>query len=322
MTNLKNQQVLIDKTKTGKSRFWSERKTHNLILSEAYKFVDIRKSERLSDCAGWLVFKKFDNGDKKLDKADFCRIRLCPICSWRRSLKIFGQMHKIMSAMKTEGQYSFIFLTLTVANCKKDQLNSQLDAMMSGWKNLIKYKAIKTVVKGWYRGLEVTHNTDIGSKSYDTYHPHFHAVFAVPTWYFTHKSYLSKDEWADYWKKAMGLEYEPVVDVRKVKGDTVGAVLEATRYTVKTEDYIIADDWDLSVDAVRVLDKALHKRRLVAFGGIMKDLHKSLNLDDAIDGDLLHIQDENLSEDNYRLVRYVFSIGYNQYITNDDQEGL
>lgn len=318
MVNSEKQQVLVDTTASGKSRFWSERKAHNLLLSEAYRSVDIRKSDRLNECASWLVFKKHDNGSKKLDMADFCRVRLCPICSWRRSLKIFGQMSKIMDAMKLEGMYSFIFLTLTVANCRQTQLISLIDAMMRGWADFMRYKSIRSVVKGWYRGFEVTHNTDMMSFSYDTYHPHFHAVLAVPNWYFTHSCYLSKDEWAEYWKKAMGLEYDPVIDVRKVKGDTVGAVLEATRYTVKTEDYVIADDWNLSVDTVRVLDEALRRRRLVALGGVMKQLHKKLNLDDAIDGDLLHIQDDNLSEMDYKLVRYVFCTGYNQYISDDE----
>lgn len=319
MSNLKKQQILHDVTKSGKSRFWNERKTHNLILSDAYKTIDIRKSERLKDCAGWLVFKKFDDGSQKLDKANFCRIRLCPICSWRRSLKIFGQMNKIMEAMREKNDYSFIFATFTVANCTGNKLIDTLDRMMDGWKSFLRYKGVKKALKGWYRGLEVTHNTNMASKSYNTYHPHFHAIFVVSNRYFK-DYYLSKSEWSEYWKQSMKLVYDPVVDIRKVKGNTVGAVLEATRYTVKTEDYIIADDWDLSVDAVRILDKALNKRRLVAFGGVMKDLHKALNLDDAIDGDLLHIHDEPLSEDYYKLVRYVFSMGYNQYITDDDWE--
>ena len=34
-------------------------------------------------------------------------------------------------------------------------------------------------------------------------------------------------------------------------------------------------------DAVYILDKALAHRRLTAFGGILKEYHKKLNLDDA-----------------------------------------
>lgn len=67
--------------------------------------------------------------------------------------------------------------------------------------------------------------------------------------------------------------------------------------------------------AVMVLDKALSKRRLVAYGGELKKIHKSLNLDDVEDGDLINTgSDEELREDvDYVLERYKWHIGYNQY---------
>lgn len=43
---------------------------------------------------------------------------------------------------------------------------------------------------------------------------------------------------------------------------------------------------------VEELDKALAHRRFVAWGGCMRDAHAALQLDDAEDGDLLHIGDD------------------------------
>lgn len=86
------------------------------------------------------------------------------------------------------------------------------------------------------------------------------------------------------------------VDVRKVKAkaekgkdsnDIIGAVCETTKYTVKNEDYILPNNWQLTLESVATLDKALANRRLVAFGGVMKEWHKKLNLDDEIDGKLI-----------------------------------
>ena len=37
----------------------------------------------------------------------------------------------------------------------------------------------------------------------------------------------------------------------------------------------------------------LQNRHLVAFGGKFKEIHKKLNLDDSIDGDLIHTDNEN-----------------------------
>ena len=64
MTNLKNQQVLIDTTRSGKSRFWSERKTHNLLLSEAYKTIDVRKSGGLASAPVGLCLKNLITGKR------------------------------------------------------------------------------------------------------------------------------------------------------------------------------------------------------------------------------------------------------------------
>lgn len=40
------------------------------------------------------------------------------------------------------------------------------------------------------------------------------------------------------------------------------------------------------------LDKALAYKRLISYGGILKEIHKELNLSDVEDGDLIHIDDE------------------------------
>ena len=59
-------------------------------------------------------------------------------------------------------------------------------------------------------------------------------------------------------------------------------------------------------------------RRLTAFGGILKEYHKKLNLDDAEDGDLVNTDNEELREDlEYIIERYSWNIGYKQYLRVD-----
>jgi plasmid rolling circle replication initiator protein Rep len=41
------------------------------------------------------------------------------------------------------------------------------------------------------------------------------------------------------------------------------------------------------------LDDALSARRLIGYGGILKEIHKELNLGDAEDGDLVKIEEED-----------------------------
>jgi plasmid rolling circle replication initiator protein Rep len=86
------------------------------------------------------------------------------------------------------------------------------------------------------------------------------------------------------------------------------------KYTVKDTDYIKPWDWELTVEIVRVLDKALNHRRLVAFGGVFKEWHKKLNLDDAVDGDLVHVDSESSEiDENVLILSYEWNVGYQQY---------
>lgn len=317
MKIFKNQvEILKDLSGTGKERPWSEKKMANEYLAIAYDEVDINKARRLRDCATVLTFSVSEDNKKRLTQANFCRIRLCPMCSWRRGLKIFGHTMAIMEEMKKEKEWSYIFITFTIKNCVADELNSQIDKLMVSWNRLMGYTKIKKAIKGWYRGLEITHNIANNSKDYDTFHPHFHCVFAVNKSYFTEKTqYISQKEWTSYFQKAMKIDYTPIVDVRKVNGDTAKAVAEVAKYAVKDSDYIIADDWELTISTVRLLDTALANRRLVAYGGKFKELHKKLNLDDEENGDLiLNGIDSKEKEENISEVTYSWNIGYSQYM--------
>lgn len=208
--------------------------------------------------------------------------------------------------------YQYIFLTLTVRNCSPENLLQTVDEMMAGWYRFVKYKPVKDAVLGWYRALEITHNVDLLHPELESYHPHFHCIIAVKPSYFQKKYYLTQADWTSLWQKALKLPYTPIVDVRKVKGDTAKAVAEVAKYTVKDSDYLIPDDWDLTTNTVQLLDEVLHNRRLIAYGGVMKQWHQKLNLDDEIDGDLIHVDDDavkEIEEIGFPIVAYIWGNG-------------
>jgi len=71
------------------------------------------------------------------------------------------------------------------------------------------------------------------------------------------------------------------------------AVFEVSKYPVKDSDIIKGDKvTPANIETVIDLDKALAYKRLISYGGILKEIHKELNLSDAEDGDLIHIDDE------------------------------
>jgi plasmid rolling circle replication initiator protein Rep len=198
--------------------------------------------------------------------------------------------------------YKFIFLTLTMKNCSGAELKATIDLLMKSFNRMFDRPSMD-FVKGWFRGLEVTYN-----EQEKTYHPHFHCVLAVNQSYFTSRDYVKKMEWVSIWQQCLKVDYEPNVDIRVIKDETKEKVSkmvsEVAKYTVKDTDYL-KDDLELSKELVKTIDDALFKRRLVAFGGRFKELHKELSLDDAEDGNLANVDGEELREDlSYVIERF------------------
>lgn len=290
----------------------------NELLAAAYDGIDPAKAARLRSCCTTLIYRAVDGG-KKLEHANFCRVRLCPICQWRRSLKTFSQAEHVIRAMCTDRPYRFVLLTLTVRNVFGDMLSRTIDDLFDGWDRFSRLVEFKSAVRGWYRGLEVTHNFDAASGDIGTFHPHFHVLLAVNPSYFTSRDYLSQAAWTELWRRSMRLDYVPVVDVRRVRSIDSGAVAEVCKYAAKDADYIIPDDWQMTVDTVGILDPALANRRLVAFGLEMRRWHRKLHLDDSDQGDLINLDGEPVMPPDPGLRRYIYCwyTGYRQYFRED-----
>src|SRR5690606_10304521 len=140
--------------------------------------------------------------------------------------------------------------------------------------------------------LEVTRNQRRGD-----YHPHFHVLLAVKPSYFG-GGYIKQAEWVQLWQEAMRVDYRPVVDVRTVKAkrssQTVeGAVAEIGKYAVKPSDYLVEDP-DEAAAAVEVLDGALKNRRLVAYGGLFREIRRELHMKDPETADLIEIDEDGI----------------------------
>lgn len=313
---------LNDISDNGKSNPWREKKMANEKLSDVYEYVNKRKAERLRECGQILTFKVYDNGKKKLDHMNSCRVRLCPLCAWRRSLKAFSNSMKITDYLQEKKEYRYLFITLTVKNCKAEELSQVLNNMFTGLNRLLQLKIIKSAWKGFYRGLEITYN-----KNADTFHPHFHFLVAVNPSYFKSKFYISQKKLQEIWAQSLRLEYLPICNIKAVKIteeknvsaeqkriEMRKALAEISKYAVKDKEYIYQNDLELSVKVVKVLDEVLKDRRLIAYGGIMKEAKKKLQLEDEENGDLTHITDDILTKDEiYNIVMYSWSTGLKEF---------
>jgi plasmid rolling circle replication initiator protein Rep len=284
-----------------KDKPWDDHAGERDLVRNAYLERGHRYAVKLTECSQWLDFAlkpaQDDELTFKLQNARFCRVRHCPVCQWRRSLKWRARF--IQTLPKIQADYptaQYLFLTLTVKNCRLQDLHSTLATMNTAWKKLTKLKAFPAL--GWVKSVEVTKSKKVEA------HPHFHVLLMVPPSYF-HHGYLSQAKWAAMWQKAMQLDYLPVVDIRKVqpkKSDDPHqglreAVCETLKYQVKPSDLMGDSDWLIE------LTNQLHKTRAVAVGGIFKEYLASLG--DEPD-DLVNIRDGSEEEIQEDLGRFIY----------------
>lgn len=265
-------------------------------VQQLYKQAEHRYSSRLLQCAQLLDFElKFqETGELKprLKSTFFCRVRLCPVCQWRRTLrhqaKFFQVIPKVIELFPT---YRFIFLTLTVRNCPLDELRDRMKAMNVAWAKMSRERCSWWPAVGWVRSTEVTRGQD------GLAHPHFHAILMVPPGYFAGHSYLTQSAWTEKWQKAMKLDYTPIVNVKAVKGrpgesDNEGmarALCETLKYSVKPSDLVNDLGWLIG------LTDQLHKTRAIATGGLLKDFLADLEKEETND-DLINVGEEDSGE--------------------------
>lgn len=233
-----------------------------------------RYAERVAACAQVLEFARDPpSGGKqklKIKNVWFCRVRHCPVCQWRRSLMWQARVYLSLPRLIEDYPHiRFLFLTLTIRNCKIQDLRETLKLLARGWKKMTDLPSWPA--RGWVRSVEITRGKD-GSA-----HPHYHCLLVVPPAYFQ-GDYLKQKQWAELWQHCLQIHYRPVVDIRVVQperrlesGKIVpatwnmwGAVVEILKYAVKPSDMVRDHDWFLQ------LTDQIHKTRAVAVGGILK----------------------------------------------------
>lgn len=69
------------------------------------------------------------------------------------------------------------------------------------------------------------------------------------------------------------------------------------------EDIAVCKDFRGQGIGSALINKGLHRKRLISYGGLLKEIHKKLNLDDTEEGDLIHTDDdEKADEDGFSII--------------------
>lgn len=312
-----NAQVLVsadgEVTTLEDRRFdWRDRKEKTMQLYELYQKAGYPDyAVRTRNCATFLQFNVFHGGEKKLKTANFCKLRLCPMCIGRRARRTVWKLSRVLNQVEQEHNAKFLFLTLTMKNVPGDQLGAALGHLTKAWYRFVDQQQIGRSAKGWFRAIEIT-------RCGRNYHPHLHAILAVDADYFSRESrksgkYLHQADLIERWQKALRVDYRPSVRIQTARGKpgqgqalaSAGgrAAVEAGKYAVKDDDYIdpkLPDD--LAVEILRDYTNALRRRRLTAFGGWLKDAARALDAEDLDDGDLIHTEEDTVREDLVEMV--------------------
>ena len=270
-----------------RDRRWDVRRRSGETVEEIFRDFPhptfAKWSPRLKQCAqvlefGWSPDARFEGVlSLKLKRTWFCKVPMCPVCMWRKSLVKLARLYTALPELTEDfPNHKWIFLTLTVKNVPVSELREELKQLHASYKRLTKREEWKRGIVGWLRSTEVTKGRDGGMRS----HPHIHTLAFVKSSYFS-RHYVTQDRWRELWADCARLDYDPQVDVRKVKpskksiesdGFEPGlrsAIAETMKYVVKPADLSLSNQ-----DYVRECAVQLRKVRMMAVGGVLRSYMK------------------------------------------------
>jgi len=277
---------------------WTRHKAAAQELSHALQSVlGYKYSSQVGQCSVAVILQR-PVGQVvgfKIRPTFTCKKRWCPVCAWRLSLKRWANfVESLPDLLEQQGRVKWLLLTLTIKNVEvanansvtaqgdeaaSDELANSIKSMIAGVRKLTKHKDWPAV--GWIRAVEITFPRDGEA------HPHIHMLLAVKPSYFS-TGYISQAEWSAKWKKAMKLDYEPIVDIRKVKpmagvenmttdlSEALGGLREVSKYCVKPVE--LGQNPGVAVVALNTLKKV----RMLEGGGFLRGVftEKENDLDD------------------------------------------
>jgi len=272
---------------------FKKHKLRTLPIYEKYANFNLKKACFVLDCGNELWFNLKEHREtkeikKSLDSMFTCKDRFCPFCNWRRQMKYSKMIYTHIKALEEDKKLRYIFLTLTIKNCKLDDLRTNIQLMQKSFKRMIETVKFEKSILGFLRVLEFT----VQKNDNTMMHPHFHILLVVDNTYFIprYEKYITIKEWSKMWQKALRVDYAPVCNVKVVwsnkknnKDGNASIVAELCKYPMKDTDVEKVEDFE-------ELTKQVKNVRNINAGGLLKGiLQKSNKLDD----DLVNIDEDN-----------------------------
>lgn len=255
--------------------FTEHKKFAKSIQEQIQSFLKGEKGERVTDCGSYLAFAKYKDPKRtaKLHSANFCKNRLCPLCSWRNHLKISEQM--LYAVEQQDGKLWHIVLTMP--NVKYLTKSFLLEVR----KKAVNFLREVMNINNYLMSFEITVSKN------GEYHPHYHILGEMDE--MKAKRYL-QSEWAKY----LGVVNKWVILHCEPAG--LETVHELTKYIIKFESK------KTPTKALKTIYFATKGIRRYSLAGKLKDDYKLAN--EVIKAKRRIEEDNLLQYGNYELEFY------------------
>lgn len=224
--------------------------------------------QRITDCFNSCLFVEKNSIDLpwRLVSARFCRVKLCPVCQWRKARRWQSRfLLDIPHFINQNKNVRFLFLTLTVKNCLLKNISDTIDWINKSYAKLVNYPSWPAL--GWFKSLELSFNKGL-------VHPHYHCLLAIPSIYYQ-DNYLHQSDWVALWRKALKVDYDPLVWVTKINPkDFKKAIPEIVKYGLKPSNFE-----DISYQELDLLTQQINNKHFVSKGGIFRNYFKDFGSD-------------------------------------------
>ena len=226
------------------------------ILSELAREQDKQgRAHSIENCGTWLNFRQYRDKDatRTLHTANFCKSPLCPMCAWRKALKLSHQLQQAITKNDAKYLYHLILATDSKREISKDHIK------------IFKQRAtrfIRKYISGEYAiSLEITYNTEYG------YHPHIHALICTDNYIKVSADYIKYMAvlWASYNESRYAQNTFYITGIK----DKGSASRELTKYILKYEGIDIKGDKDV-IKSLAVSISSMKK--IQSAGQLKKDI--------------------------------------------------
>lgn len=178
---------------------------------------------RMNTCGSHLLFAHLRQPNEwgkeyKLYESRFCRVRVCPLCQWRRALRLQARLHRALKELDNDGG-RWIFLTLSLKTAPIGGIRSELSAISSAWQRFTQLAEFRQAFVGYIRNVEIT-------ESNGRAHPHLHVLLLTKSDYFTGGGYINQKRFVEMWRQSARVDYSPSAYVEAVPEMDLPNVIE------------------------------------------------------------------------------------------------